>query len=419
MTKNDTDVVQDIFLGRQSILDRDRNLYGFELLFRSSARNEAAYDDGLPASAAVFNHVFAELGVDAVLGSYRGFINIAPSFLEGDLVEVIPKEKITLEISGGEPITLNVVERCMQLRRKGYKFALDEFVLGDSSHAAILPFMDLVKIDVTALAPAQLEVVTQALKPHKLPLIAERVETREQAEHCLALGYTYLQGNHFMQPAVLQGKRLAHAEMAVIRLLGMVLADADSEKIVDAMKRHPDLSLSLIKLANTAAVGANTRIESLNHAIIVLGRAALKRWVQVLLFVVAAAPGVKFPSPLLVLAASRGRLMELVAEKLLGQDKRFQEKAYMAGMLSLMPALFGMTLAEFLKHLPVEDEVKAALLSQTGKLGSLLALTELLDLPGFAYSQFSFQEMGKIEPGELLSLQMESMTWANSLGDGT
>ncbi|MFN0318145.1 MAG: EAL and HDOD domain-containing protein [Burkholderiales bacterium] len=418
MAKEENTVAQDLFLGRQSILDRDRNLYGFELLFRSSSQNNAVFEDGLPASAEVFNHVFTELGVDSVLGPYRGFINIPLSLLGSDLVEIIPNDKITLEIIGTESLTPDVIERCIELRRKGYKLALDEFVHGDSSHTAILPFMDMVKVDVTTLAPAQFELVTQALKLHKIPLIAERVETHEQAEHCLALGYTYLQGNYFMRPTVLEGKRLAHSEMAVIRLLGMLLADEDSEKIVDAMKRHPDLSLSLIKLVNTAAVGAKTRIESLNHAIIVLGRAALKRWVQVLLFVVAAAPGVKFPSPLLVLAAARGRLMELMAGKLLNQDKRSQEKAYLAGMLSLMPALFGLTLAEFLKHLPVDQEVNEALCNQSGKLGSLLALTELLDMPNFAYSQFSFQEIGKMEPSALLGLQMEAMTWANSLGDG-
>lgn len=109
--------------------------------------------------------------------------------------------------------------------------------------------------------------------------------------------------------------------------------------------------------------------------------------------------------------------MELMAGKLLNQDRRFQEKAYLVGMLSLMNTLYGMTLDEFLKHLPIEQDVSGALLEQSGKLGSLLALTELLDMPGFIYSQFSLEDIGKIEPSALLNLQMESMRWANSIGD--
>ncbi len=417
MPKPESKLVQDLFLGCQPILDRTQNLAGFELLFRSSLKNTARIENDLAASVVVFNHLFAELGVGAVLGQYRGFINVTPSLLTSDIVEIIPKENAVLEICVTEAITPTVLERCAQLKKIGYTLALDDFVLGDASHAALLPIVDMVKIDVSVLEPEQLRAVTETLLDHKTPLIAERVEHRKQADHCLALGYEYLQGHYFAKPVVVTGKRLSHSEMAVIRLLGMVLAEVDSGEIVNAMKHHPDLSLSLLKLVNTAAVRANTRITSLNHAIVVLGRAALKRWVQVLLFAGGGTPEVQFPSPLLVLAASRGRLMELIAEKLLNQDRRFQEKAYLAGMLSLMNVHFGMDLAELLKHLPLEQDVSAALLEFSGQLGSMLALTELLEQPGFVDAQFALAEIGDIEPSALLALQMDAMRWANSLGD--
>ncbi|MFN0317889.1 MAG: hypothetical protein ACKVQA_22920 [Burkholderiales bacterium] len=86
------------------------------------------------------------------------------------------------------------------------------------------------------------------------------------------------------------------------------------------------------------------------------------------------------------------------------------------GMFALMNAHFGMTLAEFLKHLPLDQDESGALLDRSGKLGSLLARTELAGMPNFIYSNNSLGEIGRIEPSALLSLQLESVEWANSIG---
>ena len=92
-----------------------------------------------------------------------------------------------------------------------------------------------------------------------------------------------------------------------------------------------DLGANLIKLVNSAAVGG-AAIHSLCEAIDLLGRKQLQRWLHVLLFTLSSAPAAEFPSPLLILAATRGKLMELIARALRPTDPGFQERAFITGI---------------------------------------------------------------------------------------
>ncbi len=86
------------FIGRQSILDRNQDLAGFELLFRSSQKNSAQFLCNVTATSAVINHAFNELGFHTLLGKHRGFINVDGQMFMDDTLELLPKEKIVIEL---------------------------------------------------------------------------------------------------------------------------------------------------------------------------------------------------------------------------------------------------------------------------------------------------------------------------------
>ena len=87
-----------IFLGRQPILDRHQNIVAYELLFRSGQSANANVLDDMAASAHVITHAFTELGVTAVLGKHKGFINVHDDLLMSDMVELLPKDKVVVEL---------------------------------------------------------------------------------------------------------------------------------------------------------------------------------------------------------------------------------------------------------------------------------------------------------------------------------
>ena len=117
-----------LFLGRQPILDRDQRLYAYELLFRNGSRNAADVTCGVHATATVIANAFSELGVEAALGNHRGFINVDEHFLISDMLELLPRHAVVLEILETVPPTPAVIERCIALKAAGFTLALDDVI---------------------------------------------------------------------------------------------------------------------------------------------------------------------------------------------------------------------------------------------------------------------------------------------------
>ena len=120
---------EDIFIGRQPILDRDQNLFAYELLFRSCSKTNSAHvHDDLAATASVLSHAFSEFGVEQALGPYKGFVNCDAALLLSDLPELLPAEKVVLEILETVEVTPEIVARCAELKQQGFTLALDDFI---------------------------------------------------------------------------------------------------------------------------------------------------------------------------------------------------------------------------------------------------------------------------------------------------
>jgi EAL and modified HD-GYP domain-containing signal transduction protein len=408
---------QELFLGRQPILDRNQNLTAFELLFRAGHFNGAQIEDDVFASATVINHAFSELGVEAVLGKHTGFINLSAPLIMSDVIELLPRNKVVLEILEHVEVTHALVQRCKALKECGFTLALDDFTGREADFKPLLDVVDIVKVDVKDMDQATLWKITAALKRLGVRLLAEKVDTRAQVDRCLELGYELFQGYYFAKPSIITGKRLSHAESALMRLLGLVLTDGETSQIEGVFKQNPDLSLNLLKLVNSAATGAKARVHSLSHAITVLGRKQLRRWLQLLLFTLSSAPAAEFPSPLLVLAATRGKLMELVATALKPGDRDFQDRAFMTGILSLVNALLGMPMQEIIGGVPLDQDAKQALLERTGLLGKMLALVEALEESGLLGIEKALEEVPGLAHSQVIGMQVEAMRWANSIGE--
>ena len=83
--------VEDFFLARQPILDRDQALVAYELLFRRAGYGEADVVDDLSATATVIAHA-SELGMDQVIGGSLGFFNVDAAVLMSDIVTFLPPD---------------------------------------------------------------------------------------------------------------------------------------------------------------------------------------------------------------------------------------------------------------------------------------------------------------------------------------
>lgn len=410
-------ISEEIFIGRQPIIDRHQQLFAYELLFRSNKqKNSAEVLDNLAATATVIMHAFADLGVEAALGPYKGFINCDESLLLSDVLEALPSDKIVLEVLETVEITPAIVERCTELKERGFTIALDDFVKYEEKFKPLLELVEIVKVDILPLDQKALQDATRALQQWPLKLLAEKVDSPEQAKLCHDLDYELFQGYYFAKPTIISGKKLNLSQLALMQLLGLVLADAEEHALEKVLKHEPGLTMNLLRLTNSVATGARIKVTSMRHAINVLGRRQLQRWLQILLYTNPSGGNQNVASPLLQLAATRGRLMELLALKLRPGDRTFEDHAFMSGIMSLMPTLMGIPMAEILRTVNFSSAVSEALESRNGELGNMLSLAEALEGDDIQVCHDLTQQLVGINAENINACLSQALAWASNIG---
>ena len=411
MSDNATD---QLFLGRQPILDRNQQLFAYELLFRNGSRNFADVTDGVQATATVIANAFTELGVEAALGNHRGFINVDEAFLFSDMLELLPRQAVVLEILETVPPTAAVVERCKALKSAGFTLALDDVIQLEPQFAELLSLVEIVKVDIQPLNRVQLMQLVMKLKPMGKQLLAEKVDSREQMEQCLKLGFSLFQGYYFAKPTIIAGKKLDHSQLSLMKLMGLLLSDADTPALEAALKPEPGLTINLLRMTNSVGAGTTEKITSLGHAITVLGRRQLQRWLQLLVFASGDQAGTS--NPLLLMAATRGRLMELLASELHAGDNALADQSFMVGIMSLMPALVGQSIRDIVAPLGLATNVRDALCEGSGLLGKLLNIAESSDGGELEKLAAALAEVPTLTPKAVNRAQTQALLWANSIG---
>lgn len=401
-----------IFLGRQPILDRHQNIVAYELLFRAGQTGGANVLDDMHATAHVITRAFTEMGISTVLGQHKGFINVHGELLLSDMLELLPRDKVVIELLETIQVTPRIVERCRQLKAMGFTLALDDYTSEDQQFDVLFDLVDVIKLDYPLVNKQRLpEIVAKLKRRPVVKLLAEKIDDHEQAELCLRLGFDLFQGYYYAKPVILTGKRADPSKLALLRLLGLVLGDAETREIEQVFKHDPSLSYKLLQLVNSVALGLPQKIDSLRQAIVILGQRQLQRWLQLLMFVPNSG---QTDNPLLQLAATRGKLMELLGAAQAPQDTHYQDRAFIAGILSLLDTLLGMPMAEIAEQINLAPDVRQALLERGGMLGELLSLAEKTERGDFDGAGELLAASG-LQVGDLLRAQVAAMNWANDL----
>ncbi|MGV7209876.1 EAL and HDOD domain-containing protein [Oxalobacteraceae bacterium A2-2] len=217
-----------------------------------------------------------------------------------------------------------------------------------------------------AVAEALRQAGWQALAPARLQRVDGSLDE-------VSAGAVWLAGDWYLAPPPKAVGAQAASRALALQLVQLVTADADTHEIEALLRKDATLSYHLLKLVNSLGMGTGRRVTSFAQAILILGRAQLRRWLNLMLF--SSRQGDNRSAMLLARVAVRAHAMEALA-RALGEDRQQQEQAFMAGMFSLLGVLFGMPLEDVLKPLAISPSVQQALLEQAGPLGALLALLE-------------------------------------------
>ena len=404
--------LRNFYLARQPLLDRNQALFGYELLFRKRLDGGADIDSDLAATAGVLAHA-AQLGLPRAIGDAVAFLNVDTEVLMSDIFAFLPRERCVLELGASVEASEAVLWRLAELAGHGFRFAAEA-----SSHGSrlgrLLPLLDYVKVDLRATPVVSMLSIVPRLRGTGKRLVAEKVESQAEYRTCLDLGFDYFQGYYFAKPSVLAGRKLSPSQLAVVDLMNLVNSDAGNVDIERAVKRDVPLSVNLLRIVNTPAAGLRQRIDSIGQALLVLGRRQLQRWLQIMLYAEPGTPGHGM-TPLLMLASTRARLMELLAQRLRPGQRQVADVAFTVGIMSLMDALFSVPMADLVEQIPVSDEVAGALVKRSGFFGELLRLAESLER--MEEGDAMLPVLGELAGSgdELVELEMAAFEWSEKV----
>ena len=352
----------DAFVARQPIFDRSVEVVGYELLFRSGQIAQAAVSDGTQATAQLIVNTFMEIGLETLVGAQPAFVNCTREFLLSDAVQLLPPDKVFLEILEDVAIDQELVDAVRGYQQEGFKIVLDDFV-HHPEWEPLVELADIVKLDVLGVSAADSQAQLTRLRPYGVKILAEKVETQADYDALRAAGFDYFQGYFFAKPQVVQNRRLPESHLGVLRLLARL---SDPEIEIDEVHRlvteNVGLSYKVLRFINSAFFALPQKVDSIHRGVVYFGLEQLKRWVSLL--VLAGVDGK--PYELFRIALVRARHCEQLGEMMSCSDS---SAYFTAGLFSTLDALLDVPMQELIASLPLTEELTVALTTHSGPIG--------------------------------------------------
>jgi len=403
------------YAARQPILDRNKELYAYELLFRDGLENAFPDIDGDEATSRMVEGSQFSFGLEDFLGDKPGFINFTLETLVKKYPSMLPKEQVVVEILETVQPGKRLLAECQLLKEKGYVLALDDYI-----HQPVwrhfYPFIDIIKIDFRDTSTDTINNIKTAIAdfPH-IKLLAEKVETNEEFQLALDMGFAYFQGYFFSKPEMMQSKALSPAQMTLAELLYETSkSDMDLNNITQVFQRDVNLSYKLLRYSNSAIFKRRAEIETIKQALVVLGQAELKKFLSLLF---TAQVSSDKPAELMRMSMTRARFAEGLAQM---HGKVDTAKAFLTGLMSLMDAILDEPIESVMNKLPLAKEIKDALVGQSGVLADYIKLIQLYETAQWQEANLAISKL-QLPADQVPDAYHTAVQWANeqmkALGD--
>jgi len=390
----------DIFVGRQPIYTRELDVYAYELLFRSGESNRADITNGDRATSQVILNAFMEIGLDTVVGQKLAFINLTRDFILQDYSRVFPADRVVMEVLEDIPVDAELIAAVRRLSTQGYTIALDDFIYHDDLQP-LVEIADIIKVDVLALDRMAVQEHAALLRQYNVKLLAEKVETQDDFKYCRDLGFDYFQGYFFCRPEIIKGQRVPANRLVTLQTLAKLQnPDVDFRELEEIISRDVSLSYKLLRVINSAFYALPRRVDSLRRALAMLGTRMITTWVSLIIL-----SGIDDkPHELMVTAMVRAKMCEMLAQALAQAGK---EAFFTVGLFSALDALMDSPMQEVLQSLPLSDDVKAALLSYEGLLGTALRCV-------LSYERGEWHEVhcASLDRAAITDAYLQAIAWA-------
>ena len=400
----------DVFVARQPIFDARQTVYGYELLYRSGSSNVYEGTDGSQASLSVIRNAFLMLGPQALTGRKKAFINFTKDLLVSGVALSLPHDQTVVEILEDIEADESTLSACRGLKEAGFTLALDDYTLANTTQESFLELADIVKVDFKLTPEQDRWKIVQRASGQPKRFLAEKVETRQEFNEAVKKGYGLFQGYFFSKPVIVSGKDIPTIKLNYMRVVQEVnRRELDFYQLEKVIRQDTSLCYTLLNYINSAYFGLREHINSIRHAMVLLGENEVRKWASLVLFTFI---GQDRPPEVMVTSLIRAKMCEALASHT--ALRGCESELFFVGMFSMLDVLIGRPLREILDSMRLSKDVKNALLGAKSRYKEVFDL--VVNYQGGNWEQFA-QSAKKLSLAETTvpKLYVESVEWADQI----
>ncbi len=399
---------KEIFVARQPIFDINKNIFGYELLFRSGLENffDESLDKDFASSKTLLDSLLV-FGLDDLTMGKKMFMNFTEKVLLSELATAFPRELLIVELLENIVPTPEVIDVCQKLKKLGFVLALDDYEY-TPTYRPLVDLADIIKVDFLATTGLERQTIMER-SDRPIQYLAEKIENNDEFEEAVELGYTYFQGFFFCKPIIVSSKDVPSYKMNLLQILRELNEPyINIDKIEETLGRDVSLSYKLMRFINSPAFGLAHEVRSIRHALNLLGFVELKKWMSL---IVLSQMGSDKPGELMVNSIVRAKFCELIADQSPSLKDR-KKDLFLMGLFSFIDTFLNRPMDEVLAELPLSADIKDALLGEKNRFRDVLEFIVMYE-KGNWEGVAGYAAALNLDNGKILPNYLTAIKWAN------
>jgi c-di-GMP-related signal transduction protein len=399
----------DVYTARQPIFTRSKEIFAYELLFRGGMENCFPGIDGDSATSRLLSNTFFTSSIEQITGGKRAFINFTRELLVRRIPLMFPPQVTTVEILENIVPDEKIIECCREFSSMGYVLALDDFTYSPEIEP-LIDLSDIIKVDFMLSTKEQIEDYAARFSSNGKKLLAEKVETSEDFDKALQMGFTYFQGYFFSKPQIIREADVPTLKMNLLGIIAEIRKeDYQVGKLQKLIERDVGISYKLLRYLNSPFFRRQQEISSIRQAIVMLGEKGINQFLSVIILCELSQDK---PDELLKSSVIRARMCESLG-RLKGRGPDPSE-LFTLGLFSHIDAILDNSMENIMKKLPLSEIIKKTL------TGLKTDISDYLDLT-VSYEQAAWDRVALLSPAlviaqeKLPQIYREALGWADSI----
>ncbi len=414
ITANEAEQSGNTFLCRETVLGRDQRIAGYQFMLQEATR------DRIRSGSRRIRHVYAEVlvltliraNIERLLGHRLAFLDVPSSFLNHPCLSGLPPKNTVLvveHLDDDAPPDDELLAAVGRLRAAGFRIAIPDPTIVTTCEP-LLPQADIVFAQVAASNPEHLHRLIKYLAglPKPVTLLMRNLPGQEDFHFCFQLGAHLFQGPFITRREDWQEKPFGPNAARLTTLLSRLRENTDTTELVEWLKHDAALSLRLLRYINSAASGLRSPVTSIEHALVMLGRNRLRRWLILLLCTTDR--NSPRASAMLENALVRARMMETMVR---GRPQEETDALFLTGLVSLIDIVLEVPMSRAVSILAVPAEIEAAVLRNEGPYAALLQLAAACESTGNDDLAQAAERCG-VTPTAATMCHLDALAWALS-----